>query len=318
VKDENLRFDMLPRIRQMAVNRYKNHPWKNMSDSELLKSAGLCGENIATGDKGYNLAAIMLLGHDNVIRSVAPAYRTDAILRKVNLDRYDDRLIVETNLIDSYELLMGFAEKHLWDKFYLEGDARFSLRDAITREMLVNTLIHREFTSGYTARFIIEKDRMFTENGNRSLKGGVITLDDFEPRPKNPIIASFFRNINLADELGSGIRNLYKYSRRYSGKDPELIDGDIFRVIIPLDDNYSFDTGANKAQIKRTDCAINCTPIESLVLEYLSKNPQATQLEAAHGVGKSRRAVQAATASLKAKGLLNREGARKNGLWIVK
>lgn len=95
-----------------------------MSDVELLKSAGLYGEDKTTGEKGYLLAAVMLLGKDDVIRSVVPAYRTDALLRKVNVDRYDDRLIVQTNLIESYELLMGFAEKHLLDKFYLEDDAR--------------------------------------------------------------------------------------------------------------------------------------------------------------------------------------------------
>lgn len=43
---------------------------------------------------------------------------------------------------------------------------------------------------------------------------------------RNPFIAKFFRNIGLADELGSGMRNLYKYSKPYSGKDPVLDDGD--------------------------------------------------------------------------------------------
>ena len=86
---------------------------------------------------------------------------------------------------------------------------------------------------------------------------------------------------------------------------------------MPLDDNYSFDAGINKAQIKRNDCAISCTPTENLLLEYLSQNPQATQVEAAHGIGKSRRAVQDAIATLKAKGLLTREGAKKNGHWVV-
>jgi predicted HTH transcriptional regulator len=113
----------------------------------------------------------MLLGRDEVIKSVAPAYRTDALLRKVNTDRYDDRLIVEINLIDSYDLLMGFAAKHLWDKFYLEGDTRVSLSSAIAREMLVNCLMHREFSSSYIAQFVIEKDRMFTANANRARDG---------------------------------------------------------------------------------------------------------------------------------------------------
>ncbi|GHV54749.1 ATP-dependent DNA helicase RecG [Synergistales bacterium] len=326
VRDEHLRLDILPRVRQMAVNRYLGHPWKDMSDSELLQSAGLYGDDMATGEKGYNLAAVMLLGHDDVIRSVAPSYRTDAILRKVNLDRYDDRLIVETNLIDSYDLLMGFAEKHLWDKFYLEDDARISLRGVIAHEMLVNTLIHREFTSSHYARYVIEKDKMYTENANRAVTGGVITPENFEPNPKNPIIASFFRNISLADELGSGVRNLYRYVRRYSGKDPELIDGDVFRIIVPLDDNYSFDAEKIKPQntkdLSRKNCAlfcgINCTLTEIAILEYVQDHPTAAQNEIANAVGKSLRSTQSVIAGLKKKELLVREGARKNGRWLVR
>jgi ATP-dependent DNA helicase RecG len=148
----------------------------------------------------------MLLGRDEVIKDVSPAYRTDALLRKVNVDRYDDRLIVDTNLVDSYDLLMGFAAKHLRDKFYLEDDKRLSLSNIISREMLVNCLMRREFSSSYIAQFVIEKDRMYTTNANRAETGEVITPDNFRPNPKNPIIAAFFRNIGLADELGSGVR----------------------------------------------------------------------------------------------------------------
>lgn len=37
-----------------------------------------------------------------------------------------------------------------------------------------------------------------------------------------------------ADELGSGMRNTYKYTQLYSGGTPEFIKGDVFRTIIPL------------------------------------------------------------------------------------
>jgi len=243
IKDEDLRFDMLPNIRQMALNRDKRHPWKNLSDKELLQSAGLIGTDPETNKRGYNLAAIMLLGRDDVIFSLSPEYRTDALLRRVNTDRYDDRLLVKTNLIDSYELLMNFAEKHLLDKFYLEDGISISLRNNIAREMLVNTLMHREFSSNYISKFVIEKFKMYTENANKANSGEHITPDNFQPISKNPIIADFFRNVGMADELGSGVRNLFKYGRRYSGQDPQMIDGDVFRIIVPLDDNYSFDTG---------------------------------------------------------------------------
>lgn len=38
----------------------------------------------------------------------------------------------------------------------------------------------------------------------------------------------------MADELGSGMRNTYKYTQLYSGGMPEFIEDDVFRTIIPL------------------------------------------------------------------------------------
>ncbi|MCL2499836.1 MAG: putative DNA binding domain-containing protein [Defluviitaleaceae bacterium] len=325
IKDEHLRMDMLPRIRQMAVNKNLDHPWRNMTDAELLQSAGLIGEDAETGKRGYNLAAVTLLGQDEAIRSVCPAYRTDALLRKVNLDRYDDRLIVRTNLIDSYYLLLRFAEKHLLDKFHLEGDINVSLRSIISREMLVNTLIHREFTSPYYAKFVIEKERMYTENANRAMDGQSIKPDNYQPNSKNPSVADFFRNIGLADELGSGVRRLHYYVPRYSGKEPELLDGDVFRIIVPLDDGYSYDAGTASKQfvdnLKGNGCTINCTNdctiIEQEILKHLVNNPKATQTQIASNIGKSLRTIKTSMALLKSKGIIRREGTNKNGMWIV-
>src|SRR5699024_4462129 len=169
----------LPRLRTMAANNSTQvHPWSSLSDEELLKSMRLYSMDRVTGTSGYNLAAVMLLGKDDVIADVAPAYVTDALFRKVDLDRYDDREIIKTNLIESYEQLMEFGRKHLPDRFYLEEDQRKSLRNIITREMIANTLIHREYTSSYQAKFVIEKDRIYTENANRASQEAVLTPDN--------------------------------------------------------------------------------------------------------------------------------------------
>lgn len=127
------------------------------------------------------------------------------------------------------------------DKFFLEDTINKSLRNTIVREMVSNTLMHREFTSSYTAKFVIEKNRMYVENANRAAREGMITVENLEPNPKNPIIAAFFRNIGYADQLGSGVRNLFKYSKFYSGKEPEFAEGDVFRIVVPLDEKYSYD-----------------------------------------------------------------------------
>ena len=47
VRDDELRFDMLPRLRQMAINRHKDHPWGNMTDKEIIISAKLYGMKVS-------------------------------------------------------------------------------------------------------------------------------------------------------------------------------------------------------------------------------------------------------------------------------
>jgi ATP-dependent DNA helicase RecG len=235
VTEKELRLDLMPRVRQMALSHHPEHPWEKLSDMEILKSAGLYEEDWRTGKKGFNLAAILLFGRDDVIRSCAPGYVTDAILRKENLDRYDDRLMVETNLIESYDLLMDFIAKHTLDRFFLIEDQRVSVRTWIAREIVSNILVHREYSSPFPAKMIIEKDRIYAENWNKAQRPGRIDPDNFKPYPKNPLLAHFFVNIGRADQLGSGVRNLYRYTKIYSGGEPQLIEGDVFKTIVPLD-----------------------------------------------------------------------------------
>ena len=293
---------------------------------QLLKSTRLYSIDRVTGAKGYNLAAVMLLGKDDVIADVVPAYVTDALLRKVNTDRYDDREIIKTNLIESYEQLMEFGRKHLPDRFFLEEDQRKSLRNIITREMIANTLIHREYTSSYQAKFVIEKDRMYVENANRASQQAVPTPDDIEPNPKNPIIAAFFRNIGYADQLGSGVRNLFKYSEVYSGKEPEFVEGDVFRIIVPLDEALMNEgtTQSTQSTTQSTQSTIDEVvhnmqgEIEYAIMQLMINIPEISQKEIAARNGLNLNTVKYYIRRMQKKGMIEREGTNRKGKWIVK
>ena len=231
----DLRTDLIDRVRAMVINRSgDDYLLSKQSDSEMLKSLGLIQKDYKTGETGLTLAALLLFGKDETISNILPHHKTDAILRKVNKDRYDDRDDIRTNLLDSYDRLMSFVKKHLPDPFYLEDDARVSLRNKIFREAVVNILIHREFINAFPAKMIIEENQVIFENANRPHGYGLLNPESFSPFPKNPKIAKVFKEIGLADELGSGVRNLYKYCKIYSDKDPKIFEGDIFRIIITL------------------------------------------------------------------------------------
>ena len=230
----DLRLDLLPRIREMAVAKKANHPWGAMGDDELMRSANLYLKDYETGEEGFTLGAALVLGKDEVIASIAPAYKTDAYVQRDNRDRYDDRLVVKTNLIEAYDQLLSFAQKHLPDKFFLEGTQAVSLRDVICRELIANTLVHREYTSPFPAKMVIGVDGIRTENASRPRFVGPLAPGRFNPLPKNPIIAELFSNIGRADALGSGTRNLFKYSWAYGGAQPVLTEGDVFEASVPI------------------------------------------------------------------------------------
>ncbi len=216
----DLRHDLIDRARNMSGMRTPKHPWQYMTDLEMLRSAGLILTDTSTGNEGITLAAILLFGPDALIVSALAHHKTDAIFRVFNTDRYDDRDVIITNLFESYDRLIAFGQKHLNDLFVTEGMQSISARDKILREIVSNSLAHRNYANAYVAKLVIEKDRIYTENSNRSHGFGNLDPSSFEPFPKNPPISKVFREVGLADELGSGMRNTYKYTKLYSGAEP--------------------------------------------------------------------------------------------------
>ncbi len=255
----DLRHDLLDRARDMTRMRMQNHPWRDMTDEQLLRSAKLILHDSQTGQEGITLAAILLFGPDDLIISVLAHHKTDAILRVYNVDRYDDRDVIITNLLDSYDRLISFGERHLNDLFTMDGMVSVSSRNMILREIVSNLLVHRDFSSGYVAKLVIERSQIYTENANRSHGYGSLNLNTFKPFPKNPPISNAFREIGLVDELGSGMRNTYKYTQLYSGAEPQFIEGDVFRTVIPLSEaamvkvGSSVGTGQDASQDEATD-----------------------------------------------------------------
>lgn len=312
-KLDDLRTDLIEKARIMANNRTANHPWTKMTDIEMLRSAALYERNLQTGEEGINLACILLLGKDEAIASALSYYRTDAILKVKDVERYDDRDDIKTNLLESYERLTDFIKKHLNDKFYIEDDQRINVRDVIARELCANLLIHREYSNPYPAKLIIGKEFITTENANKPRIIGFIDLNNYSPYPKNPKIANFFKEVGLADELGSGIKKIAKYTKIYSGGIPEFKDDEIFKVKIPLENLE------DKGYIEGKE-------LKRLLYELISTGKGKSRKEINDfvypmldgTVDKMDNRVRTALTYLKNKGLIENAGTDAKPIWIKK
>ena len=143
--------------------------------------------------------------------------------------------------------------------------------------------------------------------------------------------------IGYADKLGSGVRNLYKYSKIYSGKDPEFIEGDVFKIIVPLNEDLineslgqidtqantqaaSIDTQAvsNDTQAAPIDTQVDTQDNVTMILSYIKSNPTASQPKIAKELGININSLKGTIRKLRKVGKIEREGTSQKGKWIVK
>ena len=296
-------MDLLQKARQLAaISHSEQHPWVSLDDDELIRAARLWSRDAETGEEGFTLAAILITGSDDLIFDVLPAYRTEALLRRNDSERYDDRATIRTNLIDAYDELLAFGKKWLPEAFALDGAQRVNPQDVIIRELVSNTLMHREYSSPHTAKLEIGRGYVATRNASRSVYTHPVTLDNFDPTPKNPVIANFFVQIGRSESLGSGTRKLYKYSRLYTGEEPSLVDGDFFDARVPVPDVMP----AEQPAVSPTTRPSNT--MKEKIVELMSQADTVTTAEIASKLGLSTRTASRRIGELIEEGVVKQEG----------
>ena len=300
-------------MRHMVRANNAEHPWISMSNEEVLRSGQMIAVDPETGKEGLTLAAILLFGKRNTIASVLPMYFIDVLCRIHDTELYDDRLQVKENLMVAYRSIMEFIKKHLPEKPYIEGMQRFSLRDRILREVTLNLLIHREYSSSYPTTFTIFSDKVVTENWNVPYVYGKIDLTTLKPHRKNPLIANVFSQMGIVEELGSGTRKIFKYTPLISGgNEPQIEEEDVYKVVIPLEATTM--EGHDEIQ-KSIQKSIQKTPDK--ILSLIQANPYITKNEMASALDLSVPAISKQLAQLKNQGRIRREGPDKGGHWVV-
>jgi ATP-dependent DNA helicase RecG len=205
-----------------------DHPWLELSNEELLHTAGFWRKDPISKKEGFVLAAVLLFGKEVTIQNYCPiTYRTDAICRNVSFEhfsqpvsdypesRYDDRDIIFSNLTDSYSRLMKFVQRNLPKRVLSEGANSLNIREKLFNEIITNFLVHREYTNKYPSRLLIFSDRVVTENGSNSLRNETIPFAQLDTRIRNPLIYKVFQAMGQIEEFGSGKTNILKYAPFY-------------------------------------------------------------------------------------------------------
>lgn len=117
------------------------------------------------------------------------------------------------------------------------------------------------------------------------------------PHRKNPKIAKVFSQMGIVEELGSGMRKMFKYTPLYAnGKDPVIEEQDVYRIEIPY---------VPTLQGSEVDITQKST---QKILDLIRENPYVTTQEMADSIGIIRRTVAKHIRSLQYKGIIKRIG----------
>ncbi len=128
-----------------------------------------------------------------------------------------------------------------------------------------------------------------------------------------------FETIGRVDELGSGVRNTFKYCGIHTpGTKPVFIDDDVFRTIIPLQakEDEKVLLTSDWDEVRRKVRRKFGESSEKIVV-LIHANQNITISEMAKTIGITERAIEKQLAKLKDKKIIDRIGPDKGGYWVI-
>ena len=141
--------------------------------------------------------------------------------------RFAATLDVRKAALLTFRQIAAAIEDDLPKGFYLPPDSMQSLQEPLVprkafREALANAIIHRSYRFNQPTIVVRYSDRIEFINTGYSLKP-VSELGRAGPAQRNPILASVFRDVEIAEAKGSGIRTIRRVCEDYGCPPPEFI-----------------------------------------------------------------------------------------------
>ena len=189
-------------------------------------------------------AAILLFGAPPALHQVLPRPVVDWQWSRGDWseeladERWTDRLVIETNLVETWKALVA--------RYLQRAEKPFSVNvqtlqredrppDYIAfREAAINLLIHQDYADHtHTAVIRFFDDRAQLWNPGDAFASTDELLEPGEREVRNPRIVAAFRRIGLSEQAGTGMRAIFRNWQQL-GRVPPIIDNDRTRKAFGL------------------------------------------------------------------------------------
>ena len=152
----------------------------------------------------------------------------------------------------------------------------WSIPLSILREAIINAIVHADYSQrGAPIRVVFLDDRIEIENPGILLPG--LTIEDMKQgmsKIRNHVIARLFRELDLIEQWGTGVRRIFKEAEQQGLPEPEIIEiGMRIRTIIYLAAPDRVGPTKQQGRDEAHDEAHDLSETEQLILQACRSGP---------------------------------------------
>jgi predicted HTH transcriptional regulator len=270
------------------------------------------------------MAGLMMFGKGLPIRERFDNFRMDYLnfCNLIGEERYSDRLTYdgrwENNLYQFFSIVLPKMTFDLPRPFRMEGLQRVddTPQHKAVREAFTNSIIHADLMMD-AGILRIEKhdDRLCFRNPGLLRLPIEQIYEGGNSKARNPRIQNMLRMVGFGENIGSGFPKIIAAWKETGWGEPELknkIEVDEVELVLPVS---TATTNVVKDVVK--DVVKELTDRQRVIIDLIRENPSLSASEMSQKTGMVTRTIQRDLASLHEKGILTREGGRKDGKWVI-
>ena len=321
---DDIDLDTLHRYRTLFRVWNNDHVWNEVDDKTFLRNLGGYIVNREEGKEGLSMAGLMMFGKGLPIRERFDNFRMDYLnfCNLIGEERYSDRLTYdgrwENNLYQFFSIVLPKMTFDLPRPFRMEGLQRVddTPQHKAVREAFTNSIIHADLMMD-AGILRIEKhdDRLCFRNPGLLRLPIEQIYEGGNSKARNPRIQNMLRMVGFGENIGSGFPKIIVAWEETGWGEPELknkIEVDEVELVLPVS---AATTNVVKDVVK--DVVKELTDRQRVILGLIKENPSLSASEMSQKTGMVTRTIQRDLASLHEKGILTREGGRKDGKWVI-
>jgi ATP-dependent DNA helicase RecG len=239
---EGVSFDELPMVDLRIDDLDLEMAQTMFSEKRSLSEKELFTLKLTTREQGRIVptkGAVLLLGKERELHFPDAWVQCGRFIGKDKADIFD-HIELYDHLPLAVDNIMLFLKKHAMrgaDFSEIRRKDVWSIPLVILREVIINALVHSDYSQrGAPIRVAFFDDRIEVENPGILLPG--LTIEDMKQgvsKIRNPVIARVFRELDLIEQWGSGIPQIFAAAQRMKLPEPQIMEiGMRIRVVVPL------------------------------------------------------------------------------------